>query len=396
MELESRVTMDQSAHMLDLAARAAMRGVGLVEPNPLVGAVIVRDGKILGIGHHTRFGALHAEREAIASCRARGFDPRGSTMFVTLEPCKHHGKQPPCTDAIIEARIERVVIARPDPHAESGGGATVLRDAGIAVEYCDQSPLAIAISEPFVRRLTTGLPWVIAKWAQTIDGRIATRTGESQWISGAGSRQRVHRLRARVDAILTGLGTVLADDPMLTARGVRRIRRRARRVLIDTHLDVPIEAALVRTADAHPTTIACAKDIAVAQVAVEQRQRLEELGVEIMGVPTRLDGRMDLRLMLKALADHHSIASVLVESGPGLLGALFEADLIDEAVVYIAPLLLGDEHARAVAEGRVAERLSQGRRFTLVRSRRVGDDVELTYRRLRDEAGKSGSATESH
>lgn len=373
--------MEHSIAMLNLAARAAMRGAGLVEPNPLVGAVVTRDQRILGVGHHGRFGGLHAEREAIAACRARGFDPRGGTIFVTLEPCRHHGKQPPCTEAIIEAGIERVVIARPDPHSESGGGAAVLRDAGIEVDYCDASELAIAISEPFVRRITTGLPWVIAKWAQTIDGRIATRTGESQWISGEGSRRRVHHLRARVDAILTGLGTVIADDPMLTARGVRRVRRVARRVVVDSLLDIAPEAALVRSADAVPTTIACAKDIAVAQIAVDQRERLEAMGVEIMGVPTRMDSRIDLRLMLRALADHHGIASVLVEAGPGLLGALFEADLVDEAVVYVAPLLLGDERARAVAEGRVAERLSEGRRLRLVRARRVGDDVELTYRR---------------
>lgn len=370
--------------MLDLAARLALRGMGDVEPNPMVGAVIARDGTILGAGHHRRFGGLHAEREAIESCRRQGHDPRGSTMYVTLEPCCRPGKQPGCAPAIIEAGIARVIYARSDPHEKGRGGAEVLREAGIHAELSSASPLASRVSDPFVKRITTGLPWVIAKWAQTIDGRVATRTGQSQWISSEGSRARVHRLRSRVDAILTGIGTVLSDNPMLNARGVPRVRRLARRVVVDTHLDLPPQCVLAQTASRIPTTIACDKSMAVAHIALDRREALEAAGVDVMGVPSRLDDRVDLYLLFKALVDAYGITTVLVEAGPGLLGSLLDADLVDELRVYIAPLILGDAQARSAFEGRVANSLGQGRRFALTRSRRVGHDVELSYLRARE------------
>lgn len=367
--------------MLDLAARAALRGAGDVEPNPLVGAVLARDGVVLAIGHHRRFGGLHAEREAIEACRRAGRDPAGATLYVTLEPCSHSGKQPPCTEAIADAQIRKVVYARSDPGVESGGGASELSARGVACELSTASGLASRLSDPFVKRAATGRPWIIAKWAQTLDGRIATRTGESQWISGEPSRRRVHRLRGRVDCILTGLGTVLTDDPLLTARGVRRVRRVARRVVVDTHLETPVGSRLVQSARAAPTTIACAKDMATSHVVTDRREQLEALGVEVMGVPTPVGGGVDLPLLLETLRSHHGATNVLVEAGPGLLGALFAQDLVDEAVVYIAPLLLGDAHARSAAVGRAVQSLAEGRRFTLLRHKRVGEDVELTYRR---------------
>lgn len=372
--------------MLDTAARLALRAMGDTEPNPQVGAVIVKQGRIIGMGHHRVFGGLHAEREALADCARRGEDPAGATVYCTLEPCSHHGKQPPCCEALIAARVARVVYARPDPDEVSGGGAETLKQAGIEAVQSDASPLAEHLSDPFVHRVQTGLPWVIAKWAQTIDGRVATRTGESQWISGEHSRRRVHRLRARVDAILTGLGTVQADDPLLTARGTRRTRRIARRVVIDRDLDIPEDAALIASAREVPTLIACHKDLLTAGIVEAKRDRLERVGVEFMGIPERLEdaGRLRLDMLLAALAENAGIATLLVEAGPGLLGALFEEDLICEAVVYIAPMLLGDAEAMAAATGRIAERLSHGRRFDLCRMKRVGDDVELTYRRRAD------------
>jgi len=370
--------------MLDLAARIALRAAGDVEPNPMVGAVIIRDGRVIGMGHHKRFGGLHAEREALADCARRGEDPAGATVYCTLEPCVHTGKQPPCCEALVGAGVAEVVYARTDPGRDSGGGAEMLRSAGIETRRSDVSPLATRLSAPFVHRVTTGLPWVIAKWAQTIDGRVATRTGESQWISGPGSRLRVHRLRARVDAVLTGLGTVAADDPMLTARGVRRVRRVARRVVIDRDLEIDAGRALVRTAREIPTSVVCHKDLLTSGIASAQRGRLEAAGVECIGVPERLtdSGRLRLDMLLEAVASEYGVTNLLVESGPGLLGALFEDDLINEAVVYIAPMLLGDAEAVAAATGRIAERLSHGRRFELCRVKRVGEDVELTYRRV--------------
>lgn len=376
--------------MLDLAARAASRAAGRAEPNPMVGAVLVRDGRVIGIGHHRVYGDLHAEREAIANCRARGHDPRGATLYCTLEPCRHTGKQPPCTEAVIEAGIARVVYARPDPHEDSGGGHEVLEAAGIETELCDSSVNATRLSDPFVMRVRRGRPWVIVKWAQTIDGRIATRTGESQWISSARSRARVHALRGRVDAILTGSGTVMADDPMLNARGAR-VRRVAKRVVIDTDLETPLDSKLVRTAGDYPTLIACSKELVTADICATRREALESAGVELLGVPEER-GRLRLELLLEALASRHNVTNVLVEAGPAMIGSLFDRDLVDEAVVYVAPMMLGDDEAMASASGRVAPTLAGGCRLDLMRVKRVDDDVELTYRRRsQDGAGQNVS-----
>ncbi len=367
--------------MLDLAARAAARSVGAVEPNPLVGAVLVRDGQVIGIGHHRKFGSLHAEREALANCKLQGHDPRGATAYVTLEPCCHHGKQPPCTEALIEAGVREVVYARPDPAEVSGGGVELLREAGISVRESTASVAALRLSEPFVKRITEGLPWVVAKWAQTIDGRIATRTGESKWISNDQSRQRVHRLRGRVDTVLTGMGTVAADDPMLTPRGVH-VRRMPCRVVMDRDLDIDPRCQLVRTAAEYRTMIACSKELIVADIAARKRDALEAAGIELLGVPEDIHG-LHLPMLLDTLWNRCGFSTVMLESGPGLLGAMFEKDLIDEAVVYIAPLLLGDEMAKSVATGCVTSSLLEGRRFSLVSTKRLGDDVELVYRRER-------------
>lgn len=367
--------------LLDLAARLALRGEGRVEPNPLVGAVIARGDQILGVGHHMRFGWPHAEAQALHDCARRGHSARGATMYATLEPCNAPGKQPPCVEAIIREGLAEVVYARADPNPAKCGGAAALTAAGIRVRQSHASPLATGLAAPFIKRITTGLPWVIAKWAQTIDGRIATRTGESKWISGERSRARVHRLRGRVDAILTGLGTVLADDPLLTARRDWRPRRLAMRVVADADLEIPLRAQLVQTAWATPTLIACDQDLLTAGIVAEKREALRAADVRFVGVPTR--GRsIDLHTLLERLAQL-GVATVLVEAGPGLLGSLVDQDLIDEAVVYIAPMILGDDQARAVAVGRVAESLTLAQRFDLWRVKALGGDVELIYRAKR-------------
>lgn len=353
---------------LDLAARVASRAFGRAEPNPMVGAVLVKDNRVIGIGHHRRFGDLHAERDVLRACRADGHDPRGSTLYCTLEPCCHHGKQPPCTDAIIEASVSRVVIASRDPHALSGGGWELLERAGIRVELSEASPNAIAVSRPFLHRLSTGSPWVIAKWAQTIDGRIATRTGQSQWISNARCRARVHRLRAKVDAVLIGVGTAIADDPMLTARDCRSVRRVAKRVVIDTNGRLPLDSKLVRSAGE------------IATIVYTQNPGAFE-GTSVLAESAPLIGqRIDLAACLKHLHSVHAVSSVLSESGPMLLGSLLEHNLINEAVVHLAPGVLGDAHAKPVAVGRDAPDLDQMRRFTLMRCKPIGSDVELHYR----------------
>lgn len=365
--------------MLDLAARLAMRAAGYVEPNPMVGAVIVRGGVILGMGHHRKYGGLHAEREALADCRRRGNDPRGATVYVTLEPCRHFGKQPPCTDALIEAGIARVICARPDPGQESGGGAAILAAAGIPCEFTQASTLATRLSDPFVKRVTTGLPWVTAKWAQTIDGKIATRSGESRWISGPLLRRRVHRLRARVDVIMVGAGTVRTDDPSLTARDIH-LRRTARRVIITTKWDLPIDAKVLRTARQAPTTV-------IGPPAPHRSGRaatdLSALGVDCLIAQDAAGGApgVDLSAMLKLLVEKYNCTNVLVEGGSSLLGSLIDADLVDEAIVHVAPMVLGDHHAMSAAAGREKSALSQAKRLTLGRVKRLGDELELVYRR---------------
>lgn len=366
----------RAKRMLDTAARVAWRAWGHAEPNPLVGCVIARGDEIIGIGHHRRFRGAHAEREALADCRRRGHDPAGATLYCTLEPCRHTGKQPPCTEALIAAGIGWVVYARRDPGPESGGGERLLREAGIVAECSGASVLATRLSDPFVHRVRTGRPWVIAKWAQTLDGKIATRTGESQWITGALVRRRVHKLRARVDAVLVGSGTAAADDPMLTARGVR-VRRVATRVVLDTEGGLSHDSALVRTAADTPTVVVTASD-AVFPGPV----RVLRVGPGVMG---GVMGGVDIREALERLWREFGVASVLVEAGPRVLGSLLEAGLIDEAFVHVAPVVLGDGAAMGVATGRDAPRLSDGRRLGVVRARVIGGDVELWCRR---EAGE--------
>lgn len=365
--------MTTPAEYLSLAARLALRAAGDVEPNPMVGAVIVKDGRVIGMGHHRKFGGPHAEREALSDCRRRGEDPRGSTVYVTLEPCCHQGKQPPCTDALVEAGVARVVAARPDPNAVSGNGGEVLKHAEIAFEYCAESQLAIDVSAPFIKRVSTGLPWVIAKWAQTLDGRIATSTGESRWISGESARRRVHRLRARVDAVVCGIGTVLADDPLLTARGVARVRRTARRVVLDRQLSIPMSSQLVRTSGQTPVTVFCDRE------RMGRAGELEDAGVEVVGVPL-VDGKLDLATAMRVLSDRHNATNVLVEAGPRVLGSLLQAGLADELLVYVAPMVLGDDAAVGSVRGMESASLAGAKRFGLRRMRRCGEDVELAYR----------------
>ncbi|HYF14615.1 MAG TPA: bifunctional diaminohydroxyphosphoribosylaminopyrimidine deaminase/5-amino-6-(5-phosphoribosylamino)uracil reductase RibD [Phycisphaerales bacterium] len=374
--------MQSPAGYLDLAARLALRGVGRVEPNPPVGCVIVKGDEVVGLGHHKRFGGPHAEAEALADCRRRGVDPAGATVYVTLEPCGKQGTNPPCAPALIDARVARVVFARNDPNPAKAGGASMLAAAGIEAVQSDASPLATGLTDAFVKRVTTGLPWVVAKWAQTIDGRVATRTGESRWISNEWARRRVHLLRGRVDAILTGIGTVVTDDPRLTARLDHPPRRVAKRVVADSDLRISLESNVGATARQIPTLVACERSMAWTTYTAKKRAACDQAGITIVPVADLGPGSgLDLRELLTILRSEHGVSTVLVEAGPGLLGSLFEEDLVDEAVVYLAPMLLGDERARSVAMGRVAEKLSSARRFSLRRVKRLWNDVECTYRR---------------
>ncbi len=317
------------------ALALARRSQGLVEPNPMVGCVLVRDGRILGTGYHRRYGGPHAEVEALRDCQKHGQDPAGCDVYVTLEPCCHHGKTPPCTDALIAARPRRVIAAMIDPFPQvAGGGVTALRAAGIEVQVGMEEEQACRLNEPFFKRLATGLPWVIAKWAQTLDGRIATATGQSKWISNDASRTYVHKLRARMDAVLVGIGTALADDPRLTARGVRR-QRVARRVVVDPSLRLPETAKLLVNLDP-ATADGAALTLAVGQSLLskppDKLLRLRERGVEFVGLPPLAaePARLSLRPLLAHLAGTHQATNVLVEGGATLMGCLLQEGLVDE------------------------------------------------------------------
>jgi diaminohydroxyphosphoribosylaminopyrimidine deaminase/5-amino-6-(5-phosphoribosylamino)uracil reductase len=366
--------------MFDLAARLAHRGAGRVEPGALVGCVIARGGTILGMGHHRRVGGLHAEAEALRNCAARGHTPAGATVYVTLEPCAKPGRNPPCAPALIAAQVGMVRYARTDPNPLKAGGAAALLAAGIPAFLDTCSPAAVGAGAPFAKRIVTGLPWVVVKWGQTIDGRAATRTRQSQWITGKRSRVGVHQLRARVDAVVTGVGTVLADDPLLTPRGVplRSFHggRTPLRVVLDTQLRTPLSAAVVRTARAFPTLIVGGGPSAPALAAAGA-----------MVAPAR-----PLRDLLAMLSREHAVSTVLVEAGPTLVGAFLDADLVDELHVYTGPLLLADADALPAAWGRAAPRLSDARRFALASLRRRDDDVRAVYRRVEGPSAGAGSA----
>lgn len=315
---------------MKLALRLARRGEGHVEPNPQVGCVITRDGELLGQGWHQRFGGPHAEIEALANCRE---SPQGATAWVTLEPCCHEGKTPPCTNALIAAGIARVVVAMVDPFpAVSGKGIEALRAAGMQVDIGTCANDSEQLNAPWLRRIRDGRPWVIAKWAMSLDGRIATSTGESQWISSPGSRAVVHQLRGRMDAIMVGSGTALADDPMLTARPAGP--RVATRVVLDSMLRLPLDGKLVRSCRDVPVLVVAGPD-----APGPNADRLRDAGCEVIQL-AEPGFRDRLASLMKMLAER-DMTNVLVEGGGRLLGELFDARLVDEVHVFLSPKIIG-------------------------------------------------------
>jgi len=314
------------------ALELARQGLGTVEPNPAVGAVIVDDDlRLLGEGWHQRFGGPHAEVHAL---KQAGEAARGATLYVTLEPCCHFGKTPPCSQAVIAAGLKKVVIAMTDPAPHvSGGGLAELQAAGIDVEVGLLGAEARRLTAPFVMLQTRQRPWVHAKWAMTLDGKLATSTGHSQWISNELSRQWVHTLRGRMDAIIVGIGTALADDPSLTARPPGP--RTATRVVVDTQARLPLTSRLVQTATLVPVIVVCGAD-----AAPERRAALQAAGVEVLALSVSEAGYPDPQLWLTEFG-RRRMSNVLVEGGSGLFGGLWDARLIDEVHAFIAPKLVG-------------------------------------------------------
>jgi diaminohydroxyphosphoribosylaminopyrimidine deaminase/5-amino-6-(5-phosphoribosylamino)uracil reductase len=350
------------ARALELAAR----GRGYVEPNPLVGAVVVQGGRAVGEGWHRRYGEAHAEVNALAEAGAAA---RGGTLYVTLEPCCHHGKTPPCTDAVLRAGVARVVAAMTDPFPQvAGRGGEVLRAAGVAYEAGVGAAEARRLNAPYLTLLARGRPYVHAKWAMTLDGKIATRTGNSKWISGPASRRHVHELRGRMDAILVGIGTALADDPLLTARPPGP--RIAARIVLDSRARLPPEGQLVRTVAEAPVLVATA-----AGRADERAGRLKELGCEVLALPANGD-RPSVSALLQELG-RRRLTNLLVEGGAEVLGSFLDADLIDEVHAFVAPCLVGGAAAKAPVGGRGRELIRDALLLARWQTEPVEGDVYL-------------------
>ena len=308
------------------ALALAERGLFTATPNPRVGCVIVREGAVVGEGFHLRAGDAHAEVNALADARTAGRDVRGATLYVTLEPCNHHGRTPPCVDAIRAAGIGRVIAAMRDPNPAAADGAACLRASGIGVEFGLLEPAARELNIGFVSRMTRGVPWVRVKMAVSLDGRSALANGMSRWITGTEARADGHAWRARACAVLTGVGTILHDDPQLTVRAVATPRQPLR-VIVDRHADTPKEA---RVFGGGPALV----------VTAGARNPAWPEHVEVLALPDP-DGRVDLAGLLRALADR-GVNELHVEAGAKLNGALLAAGLADELLVYLAPCVLGD------------------------------------------------------
>jgi diaminohydroxyphosphoribosylaminopyrimidine deaminase / 5-amino-6-(5-phosphoribosylamino)uracil reductase len=368
-------TATERAH-LERVLELAERGRGAVSPNPLVGAVIAREDEVIGEGWHAALGDLHAERAAIEDCRRRGRQPAGATMYVSLEPCAHQGRQPPCTDAILDAGIARVVIASDDPSEKaSGRGPGILRDGGVDVSFAagEEATAARLLNQPFRKHARTGRPLVILKMAMSLDGRVATAAGDSRWISGEQSRALVHRWRAESDAIAVGIGTVLQDDPLLTARGPEASRQPAR-VVFDSNASISRESQLLRTLGESRVIVVVSQEAEPARLA-----ELQQLGAEIaIGSGDTRGSRIE-----SALGDlgRREITSLLLEGGPTLAGAFAEAGEVDEVRVFVAPVLIGG--GRAAVEGQGPARIVDAARALSAEAETIGEDV-LIRARLRE------------
>jgi diaminohydroxyphosphoribosylaminopyrimidine deaminase/5-amino-6-(5-phosphoribosylamino)uracil reductase len=370
----SAVATDQDRRHLERALELAEGGRGRVSPNPLAGAVIVRDGETIGEGFHAELGGPHAERAAIDDARRRDEDPAGATMYVTLEPCAHHGRQPPCADAVVEAGLSRVVIGCDDPTEKaSGRGPGILRDEGIDVVFADGAEAAAArlLIQPFRKLARTGRPLVTLKSAISLDGRTATAGGDSRWISGAESRTLVHRWRAEADAVAVGIGTALADDPLLTAREVGAARQPTR-IVFDSSARLPLDSRLVQTVADAPVLVVAAPGTEPARVDALRAAGVEV--VEIAGDPAeRVRGALDE-------LGRRRLDSLLLEGGAGLAGSFLDGGEVDELRLFLAPVMLGGSGSRPLAGGQGAASVAEAQRALAVDWSASGEDLLVTAR----------------
>lgn len=376
---------------MEMALRLAKRGISSVEPNPAVGAIIIKANQIIGRGWHKKFGGPHAEINALKDCQSLGVTPNGATMYVTLEPCSHQGKTGPCTQAIISAGIAKVFIAMTDPSEHANGrGIEQLRQAGIEVQTGICQAKAKILNAPFVKYTTTGKCWVTLKWAQSIDGKVAWADGidDRRWISNKQSRRDVHKLRRRAQAILVGINTIIADDPLLTARPNKG--NRAARIVMDSYLKIPPDCQLIKTIDQSPVIVYTS--LKTIQEKSLIAQELSEKGVELLAYPDT--GRSNLHFLLAVLSNR-GISQLLVEGGPTLLTSFLKENLADEIIVYVAPKILGSQSSVGIT-GPMAV-LSQAVGLYNVEVDRFGEDVRfrgLTEKAMDEISSDSESSLE--
>ena len=378
MEMEANQSEITNSNFMLLAINEAKKGEGFTHPNPLVGAVLVKDGIVLATGYHHRYGDLHAERDCLKNAREKGVDTKGATMYVTLEPCCHTGKQPPCTNAIIEAGIARVVIGSRDPNnLVNGKGVEQLKAAGIEVvqdflkEECDK------LNEVFFYYITHKMPYVILKYAMTADGRTATVSGKSKWITGENARENVHRTRASVAAVMTGIGTVKADDPLLTCRlDDGKEHHQPERIIIDTNLEIPEESALVKSAKTSKVTVIYGF---FNPHTNDRREWLFHQGVETASFSLDEKHRINIKEVLEYLASI-GIDSILVESGGELAASVLS--FANEVHAYVAPKIFGGvSDIRVPIRGDGVDSPDDAVQFSLSGVEQFGDDVLLKYKR---------------
>ncbi|NTV15574.1 MAG: bifunctional diaminohydroxyphosphoribosylaminopyrimidine deaminase/5-amino-6-(5-phosphoribosylamino)uracil reductase RibD [Desulfobulbaceae bacterium] len=349
-----------------LALREAAKGQGRTSPNPCVGAVVVKEGTVVAKGYHRQAGSPHAEVNAL---NAAGEQARGATLYVTLEPCNHQGRTPPCTERILAAGIKRVVVGMSDPNPQVvGGGNAYLANRGLDVVAGILATESLALNRPFVKHITSGFPWVIMKAGMSLDGRIACRTGQSQWITGELARGRAHLWRDRVDAILIGAETALADDPTLTARPNGRSGRDPLRVILDSTLRLPPTARMLRQKSAAATWVFAGPD-----APATRRAALIAAGAVVKEVALSPQGGLDLQLVLAELG-RHGVTSLLVEGGGKVHAALLRDKLYDQACLFAAPLFLGADGLPVVG-GLGLDRVEQGYRFRITTVRRLREDL---------------------
>jgi diaminohydroxyphosphoribosylaminopyrimidine deaminase/5-amino-6-(5-phosphoribosylamino)uracil reductase len=358
------------------AIELAQQGRGRVSPNPMVGAVIGRREEVIAEGFHGELGGPHAEVEAIAAAGEQDLD--GATLYVSLEPCCHHGRTPPCTDAIRDAGIRRVVVGSDDPSEHAAGrGLGILRDEGVEVVVADGelANRARLLNQPFRKRSRTGCPWVLFKSAMTLDGKVATGSGDSKWISGESSRRLAHQWRAECDAVAVGVGTALADDPLLTARieSPPTPVRQPRRIVFDSLARLPLDSQLLGTAREVPLIVVVSR--AAPRAATDA---LEAHGAEVI-VATGENEPARVRSALQQLGAAE-VGSILLEGGPHLAGAFFDAGEIDEVRLFLAPLVLGGRTARDPLEGEGVETIAHAMRALTLECEQVGDDLLISAR----------------